>query len=418
MATAQREWQGALKATGLPEGLSPKELDLLAGQYDQLAQLEAKAQHRHEEMQRRQRELERVVKRIERLAEETDLVLEDAEPLEQLEHLLSESRLQKARLEHREKLRERAKGLKADEARHARAAIALVRKRDALFQKAGVDHETAFRKLAADLAEAERLRAERASLTREIAAAIGGLGDEDDFRPLLASEASAQLDKQWEQLTAEHEGVESRLNTLLEERAELIQKRQRLAEDASLAEKQIELGEVEAQLARAEESWRERAVVSRMLEHVRHDYEQHRQPETLLEATEYFRELTGGGYTRVWTPLANDVLLVDRADGQSLAVDALSRGTREQLLLSVRLALVAMFARRGIQLPMILDDVLVNYDEQRAATAAKVLCAFRCAGTPASRVHVPRAYPRDLPQAIRRLPAVAESFRRRGGRSA
>src|SRR5690606_37424834 len=58
----------------------------------------------------------------------------------------------------------------------------------------------------------------------------------------------------------------------------------------------------------------------------------------------------------------------------------LSRGTREQLFLSVRMALVATFARRGIQLPMILDDVLVNYDEKRAARAAKVLCDFAAQG--------------------------------------
>lgn len=380
LAATQREWQGALKALGLPEALSPKELNLLAGQYDQLAQLEAKAQHRQEEMHRRQRELERVVKRIERLAEETNLVLDDAEPLAQLEHLLSESRLQKARLEHREKLRERAKGLKVEEAHHARAAIALTRKRDAMFQKAGVDHETAFRKLAADLAEAKQLREERASLTREIAAAMGSLGTEDDFRSLLAADVAGELDKQWEQLTAQHEETEQELNALLSERASRVQQQRQLAEDTSLAEKQIALGEVQARLERAQEAWRERAVVSRMLEHVRHDYEQHRQPETLREATEYFRELTGGRYTRVWTPLANDVLLVDRADGQSLAVDALSRGTREQLLLSVRLALVATFARRGIQLPMVLDDVLVNYDEQRAATAARVLCQFAAQG--------------------------------------
>ncbi len=105
---------------GLPEAITPKELNLLAGQYEQLAELEAKARSRADDMQRRQREFDRVVTRIERLAEETGLVLEDAEPLDQLEHLLSESRLQKANTQHREKLRERAKELKAEEARHAR----------------------------------------------------------------------------------------------------------------------------------------------------------------------------------------------------------------------------------------------------------------------------------------------------------
>ena len=54
----------------------------------------------------------------------------------------------------------------------------------------------------------------------------------------------------------------------------------------------------------------------------------------------------------------------------------LSRGTREQLFLSLRLALVSLFARRGIKLPMILDDVLVNFDMQRAAATVDVLAEF------------------------------------------
>lgn len=385
MTEAEKDWRGALKALGLPEQLAPKEVNLLAGQYEQLAALENKAQSRVDEMQRRQREFDRVVNRIERLAEQTGLVKPDAEPLEQLEHLLSESRMQQAQIEHRKKLAERAKELKVEEARHARAAIGFARKRDALFQSAGVEHETAFRQLAADLAEVKELEQQRTALTREIVAAIGALGDEQDFAGFFAPEVVGKLENDWEQLTSEHEEVESEVQTLVAKRTKLVESQRVLSEDASLSAKQIELGEVEAKLERAQQGWRERAVVSQMLENVRHDYEQHRQPETLLEATNYFTQLTGGHYTRVWTPLADDVLYVDRVDAstgkvQSLKVDSLSRGTREQLFLSVRMAVVAMFARRGIQLPMILDDVLVNYDEKRAAVAAKVLCEFAADG--------------------------------------
>src|SRR5262249_9191642 len=76
------------------------------------------------------------------------------------------------------------------------------------------------------------------------------------------------------------------------------------------------------------------------------------------------------------TPLAHDILFVDNDKGQSLSVQVLSRGTREQLFVSLRLALVAAYARRGIHLPMILDDVFVNYDAGRTRTACAVLRAF------------------------------------------
>ena len=116
--------------------------------------------------------------------------------------------------------------------------------------------------------------------------------------------------------------------------------------------------------------------MSLFLERIREEYEQHRQPETLREASSYMSQLTGGKYTRIWTPLAHDILFVDTADGQPLSVQVLSRGTREQLFVSLRLALVAAYARRGIHLPMILDDVFVNFDAGRTKTACAVLREF------------------------------------------
>jgi hypothetical protein len=112
------------------------------------------------------------------------------------------------------------------------------------------------------------------------------------------------------------------------------------------------------------------------LERIRADYEQHRQPETLREASGYLNQLTSGKYTRIWTPLAHDILFVDTKEGQSLPVQVLSRGTREQLFVSLRLALVAAFGRRGVHLPMILDDVCVNFDIGRTQIATRVLRDF------------------------------------------
>ncbi len=113
---------------------------------------------------------------------------------------------------------------------------------------------------------------------------------------------------------------------------------------------------------------------------IRTTYEKQRQPETLQEASGYLDRLTQGRYHRVWTPLGEHVLRVDDAEGHSLPVEVLSRGTREQLFLSLRLALASSYARRGAPLPLMLDDVLVNFDAERAKAAAAVLRNFAAAG--------------------------------------
>ena len=114
-----------------------------------------------------------------------------------------------------------------------------------------------------------------------------------------------------------------------------------------------------------------------MLESIRKTYEKERQPETLQEASGYLERMTEGRYGRIWTPLDEKVLLVDDAAGRPLAIEVLSQGTREQLFLALRLALVSSYARRGAVLPMILDDVLVNFDTQRAGRPRRCFAISR-----------------------------------------
>ncbi len=85
-------------------------------------------------------------------------------------------------------------------------------------------------------------------------------------------------------------------------------------------------------------------------------------------------------------------LRIDDLDGRSLRVEMLSSGTREQLFLALRLALADAFARRGIELPLVLDDVLVNFDVIRSRAAALVLRDFAKRGHQVSSIHLPRTH--------------------------
>jgi uncharacterized protein YhaN len=117
-----------------------------------------------------------------------------------------------------------------------------------------------------------------------------------------------------------------------------------------------------------------------MLDEIRSIYERDRQPRTLSEASELLKQLTEGKYHRIWTPLGEETLLVDDKDGNTFDVSWISRGAREQLFIALRLALASEFARHGSVLPLILDDVLVNFDTKRAAAAIQVLRDVASAG--------------------------------------
>jgi uncharacterized protein YhaN len=397
-AAALANWKAKLRALGLPDDINPASLATMAGQCERLAELEDKVANRRDDLTRRQRDFVVISQRIAALAEETGVTVAGlveggnksrqgkpgpatpstgkVTPLEQLDQLRAEYHKHQQQVEQRNSLRERAKALKTDQAKHARAAIGYRRRREALFQKCGVANEDELRQLAGKLEEAEELRKKHAAITREIAAAIGKHGGEPDFAPLLAPDAIGRLEPDWETLSAQVEELDRDLKDALQRRGAMVEQQRALAADHSLATKQIELDVVEQQIARARDAWRERATVSLLLERVRQDYEAHRQPDTLKEASEYLSKLTGGKYTRIWTPLAHDILFVDTTAGEALSVQVLSRGTREQLFVSLRLALVSAFARRGIHLPMILDDVFVNFDAARTRIACAVLRDF------------------------------------------
>ncbi|TWT99231.1 hypothetical protein Pla108_01660 [Botrimarina colliarenosi] len=411
LARAEKEWRVALKSVGLPDETTASEIEKLAGQYRSLAEMRSRAEAKQEEIDRCEREHEKLAKRIVALAEEADLVLDDAEVPDQLEHLLSERRLQQTRIDHRKKLRDRSKELKERERKHAALAERVESDLQALFAQARAEDEQAFRQVVADIETAGKLAENYARLTREIAAAIGPHGTEADFVELMNRERALRLDGLWAELTSEHDTLEKQLRELAVRKATLEKERQAMVEDTTVADKQVQLDLIEAQIAAAGQRWRERAAVGAMLELIRNDYEEHRQPETLLEASRYLEQLTRGRYPRVWTPLADDILMVDTADGESLPVESLSRGTREQLFLSVRMALVATFARRGVSLPMILDDVLVNFDDTRARIAASVLSEFAKDGHQVllftCHEHVRRMF-NDLAADVRRLPSRYE----------
>ena len=50
----------------------------------------------------------------------------------------------------------------------------------------------------------------------------------------------------------------------------------------------------------------------------------------------------------------------------------MSEGTRDQLYLALRLATLERYAEEGRAMPLLLDDVLMTFDDDRAAAALRV----------------------------------------------
>ncbi len=220
-----------------------------------------------------------------------------------------------------------------------------------------------------------------ATVTDQYTLALGKDSPLQRVEQELVEHSELELEQLCHSLTRQTNEARTQLSRVHQRRGALLQQSQGLVSDRRLPELKLQLGCVVQQLEEAAHRWRVLSVAAHVLELVREVYETQRQPQTLQDASRYFAALTEGQYVRIWTPLTDMSLRVDMTSGETLSLDVLSSGTREAVFLSLRLALVADFTRRGIVLPLILDDVLVNFDRRRAQLPPRSCASSRSAVT-------------------------------------
>ena len=202
------------------------------------------------------------------------------------------------------------------------------------------------------------------------AAAIDRLSDDDqdsvesDLEQARHDVQEAQTEA--ERCLAEHTSARDRLTEL--ERA------------ASAAEAEAEVAARQAEVARLAEEWAVLALQRKLLNDVLNGLASADTRPLLDHAGRMLEKLTGGRWVAL---LADDsggsrTLSVIRGDGERFGTAELSEGTVDQVFLALRLAAVAELHNERIAageaaLPLVLDDVLMAFDEERTTRALKVL---------------------------------------------
>lgn len=198
-----------------------------------------------------------------------------------------------------------------------------------------------------------------------------------------------------EQLVKEAEGVN--IDTLSADLTdvetalkELETKRERLAQDKGLVQAEIEAmnggDEAAHHQQRAEQSLTRikegahryvRLVAAKLQLQGAIERHRARSQGPLVElASGFFRRLTGEAFSGLevdYDDSERRVLLGKRASGGGVGVEGMSTGTRDQLFLSLRLAAIAHYIEGSESLPVIADDLLTDFDDERASQALGLL---------------------------------------------
>lgn len=102
---------------------------------------------------------------------------------------------------------------------------------------------------------------------------------------------------------------------------------------------------------------------------------QHQGP-ILKRASEIFATITLGSFSGLKAGYDSEdrpVLIGVRPSGNEIGVEGMSEGTSDQLYLSLRLSSIERQIGGGETLPFIVDDILVNFDDDRSRATLKIL---------------------------------------------
>lgn len=136
--------------------------------------------------------------------------------------------------------------------------------------------------------------------------------------------------------------------------------------------------EAAAEIRDIAERWMVRAAAAKLAALAIDRHRARVQDPLVARASELFAIVTGGAFSGLTTQYKDDkdtpILVGRRADGSTLEVDGMSEGTRDQLYLVLRLALLERHTLEP--LPFIGDDLLASFDEARTAQTLDVLAAF------------------------------------------
>ncbi|YCM43389.1 AAA family ATPase [Verrucomicrobiaceae bacterium 227] len=105
-------------------------------------------------------------------------------------------------------------------------------------------------------------------------------------------------------------------------------------------------------------------------------YRQETQGPMIEKTSRFFRQLTGGAFEKVAAQLdekGSPQLIALRAGGESVGTTGLSEGTADQLYLALRLAAIDLHLENHPAIPLILDDLLMTFDDARTRALLPVL---------------------------------------------
>lgn len=377
LARIQADWGGWMERIRLEPSAGPEQAEVFLSKLDQVRETLGKLRDHRRRLEGIDRDALQFASHVRDLADRLIPNRDDIPPKGLARELAR--RLDEAREQNQERATLTEQGVqeagRLDQAR-SRLASAEAHLRRLADEAGSADPST--------LLEIERLSVQRTGLERQMAEYDGQLLDYsagrnlDDFRKDLESAdldlLACRIDELGQDLRELQEKLERVNQTIGAETAELA--RMKGGDDGAVAAEKIQdlLARVRDDSERFATLRLAEAVLKRGIER----YRSQNQGPVLGRAGDLFRTLTDGSFAslRIEDDDGQAVLQGVRSDGRAVGVDGMSDGTHDQLYLALRLAVLESWLEDHEPVPFVVDDILLTFDDQRAAAALRALADF------------------------------------------
>jgi uncharacterized protein YhaN len=244
---------------------------------------------------------------------------------------------------------------------------------DELMISGGADDEEGFRKRAQIYEKRMSLKADAERHEETIRRHSTKLGTIDSVEKKLSAISLEALEQEKVELENELKDMEANLDRLNKEEATLEEQARQLVNDDRISALRTEEEGLKEELSLLAAQWSTVRLAQGLIRRARERYQKERQPEVIRAAGQFFDRLTLGKYPSLVAPIGEDRVEVVCQDNSRKEIGQLSRGTAEQLYLSLRFGFIREFSKTTESLPVIMDEILVNFDPGRARATAETI---------------------------------------------
>jgi len=226
----------------------------------------------------------------------------------------------------------------------------------------------------------KRTKSERIAVIRDSLSALAREQELNSFVEKVETEGGDQVAGALEQVGREIADIEREQETLRTSLHDWRQKRQTMENASDAAAQAFQQAELTASSLRrnAERFAKLQLGVVTLKSRIDRFRKQNQGP-FMDKAGRWFAEITGGAFAGLSTHFGDGdqpVIAGMRKGGEILTVEQMSTGTRDQLYLALRLAGLELHLADNEPMPLILDDLLVQFDEGRSIHTLKTLSQF------------------------------------------